>query len=341
MPSLLGDQAVASAERGLQALLRARAHPGCELSRVRADTEGGEGRIGGVAGLQAPGSGAPSGCPSCTASGRSGDRRSAAHRAPGAAAPAVGARGLGDGLPTKGTKDSPNLPQALAGFDRFLSEETSVGGGQWSLVTLDDVHGYLVGKGRFALQPAMAFFTWLRSRKCVGLPIACSLPKQPRLLRIRLLSVEQVAERYRRWTTADAHPPEALVGLLALVHCLRSGELRTLELSSVVGRDRLRVGSRIVHLAEPVAAALARYLAWRDERYAGPSTHLFVSRASRLHDRPVSRCWLHENVLDGISVASLRQTAIQHLIQGSGCDGLQVASYAGLSLDAGAADTPA
>jgi integrase len=168
----------------------------------------------------------------------------------------------------------------------------------------------------------------------VGWPIARALPKPSKPLRLRLLTAEQVAERYRRWTAGGAHPPEALVGLLALVHCLRSGELRTLALSSVVGRDRLRVGSRIVHLAEPVAEALARYLTWRAERYAGPSTYLLVSRASRLHDRPVSRCWLQENVLGGITVASLRQTAIQHLIQGSGCDGLQLASYARLSLDA-------
>lgn len=47
-----------------------------------------------------------------------------------------------------------------------------------------------------------------------------------------------------------------------------------------------------------------------------------------------SAAYPRRHILGGISVASLRQTAMQHLVQGSGCDGLQLASYAGLSLDA-------
>ena len=68
--------------------------------------------------------------------------------------------------------------------------------------------------------------------------------------------------------------------------------------------------------------------------YGGPSTYLLVSRASQLHDRPVSAYCLQTNILGGASVSSLRQTAIQNLIHGAGCDGLQLASYARLSLDA-------
>jgi hypothetical protein len=124
------------------------------------------------------------------------------------------------------------------------------------------------------------------------------------------------------------------VGLLALVHCLRSGEIRALRLSGVFASDELRVGDRVIHLAEPAADALARYLRWRAEHYGGPSTYLLVSRASRLHDRPVSQYCLQHNILGGISVSSLRQTAIRSLIHGAGCDGLQLASYARLSLDA-------
>lgn len=124
------------------------------------------------------------------------------------------------------------------------------------------------------------------------------------------------------------------MGLLALVHCLRNGEIRHLRVADVVGTDRLRVGERVVHLADPVADALARYLAWRAQTYAGPSTYLLVSRASRLHDRPVSNVWFRDNLLGGVSVASLRQTAIQQLIQAVGCDGLAVAAHTALSLSA-------
>ena len=89
----------------------------------------------------------------------------------------------------------------------------------------------------------------------------------------------------------------------------------------------------MVELAAPVGDALARYLAWRARTYGGPSTYLLVSRASRLHDRPVSNVWFTENLL-GVPVASLRQTAIQRLISAVGCDGLQVAAHTDLSLGA-------
>lgn len=224
--------------------------------------------------------------------------------------------------------------RALAGFDRYLSEQTAIGAGQWSLVTLDEVHGFLADAGRFALQPAKAYFTWLRSRKKVERPIARALPNRSKPLRLKLLSTEQAAAGYRRWMSPDSDPRQALVGLLALVHCLRSGEIRSLRRSDVIGNDRLSVGDRVVHLAEPVAEVLARYLGWRAERYGGPSTFLLVSRASRLHDRPVSAYCLQTNILGGVSVSSLRQTAIQNLIHGVGCDGLQLASYTRLSLDA-------
>lgn len=102
----------------------------------------------------------------------------------------------------------------------------------------------------------------------------------------------------------------------------------------MISRDRLLIRGRIVHLADPVTEAMARYLRWRAEHYGGPSSYLLVSRARRLHDRPVSRYCLQENILGGVSVSSLRQTAIQNLVQGAGCDGLQLASYTALSLDA-------
>lgn len=155
-------------------------------------------------------------------------------------------------------------------------------------------------------------------------------------------------------THAAGRPAEALVGLLALVHCLSAEEIRFLRLADVLAPDRLRVcgreasyrqgaangspeagGSRQgrdVELAPPVAAALARYLSWRRLMYGGPSSYLLVSRASRLHDRPVSASWLHVNLLPGTPVASLRQSAIQRLIQDVGCDGLQLAAYTARSL---------
>jgi hypothetical protein len=36
--------------------------------------------------------------------------------------------------------------------------------------------------------------------------------------------------------------------------------------------------------------------------------------------------WFTEDLLDGVAIHSLRQSAIQQLVQALGCDGLQVAA---------------
>lgn len=163
---------------------------------------------------------------------------------------------------------------------------------------------------------------------------------------------------YRRWTSStaasatgssdtnarpEAHPPretpaqeghrlaQALAGLLVLVHCFSAQELRTLQVADVLAPNRLQAGTgrggkRVVQLAPPVADALARYLAWRAVAYGGPSTYLFVTWASRLHDRPPAASWFHENLLGETPPASLRQSAILQLVQALGCDGLELAA---------------
>ena len=226
------------------------------------------------------------------------------------------------------------LLRAVGHFDVYLSECAGVAGGQWTLVTPEHVHGYLAHRGRLRLEEAKLFFRWLRSRKATGHNLARALPRRTRSPRLCVLTTEQVLACYQQWTSADADPRQALVGLLALVHCLRSGEIRHMRLSDVLTPDRLQVGEGTVELAPPVADALARYLAWRREMYGGESSYLIVSRGSRLHDRPVSSAWFSENLFVGLSVAGLRQSAIQRLVQALGNDGLQLAAYTRLSLAA-------
>jgi len=226
------------------------------------------------------------------------------------------------------------LLRALGHFDRYLIEGTGVAGGQWTLVTPEHVQAYLVHRGRLRLEIAKQFFRWLRSRKVTDHNLARALPRRARSPRLCVLTTDQVLACYRRWTSAEDDPRQSIVGLLALVHCLRSGEIRHMHLNDVLTFDRVRVGEGIVELAPPVADALARYIAWRHEMYGGRSSYLLVSRGSRLYDRPVSPAWFSENLLAGISVASLRQSAIQRLVQALGQDGLQVAAYPRLSLGA-------
>ncbi len=224
------------------------------------------------------------------------------------------------------------LLASLVRFDAYLSDETTVGPGQWTLVTLGHVEAFLDQGQRWLLEQARPFFGWLHTRRGCS-PIATVLPVRRRCVRLRMLPVARLRAAYRRWTTAEASPTEALVGLLVLVQCLGSGDLRYLRLSDVLAPDRLMVGGHARSLAPPVTAALARYLAWREEMYGGPSTYLLVSTVSRLHDRPVSADWLGENILR-TPVSSLRQSAIQQLVQTLGCDAMQVAASTGLSLTA-------
>jgi len=222
------------------------------------------------------------------------------------------------------------LLRALVAFDAYLADETAVGPGQWSLVTPLHAEAFLAARHRFYLESARPFFCWLHTRRhCLDL--AGALPRRPKSVRVRSLPAAQVAALYHRWARGQAPVVESVAGLLALVHCLSAGDLRYLRLSDVLGPERLLVRGRVRELTPPVAGALARYLAWRAEWYAGPSSYVFVSAASRLHDRPVSVSWFGVNVL-GVPVADLRQTAIQHLIRAVGCDALQVAAYTGLGV---------
>lgn len=222
------------------------------------------------------------------------------------------------------------LLRGLVAVDAYLADATEVGPGQWSLVSPTHIESFLAIHDRFRLEHARPFLQWLHTRRhCRDL--AGVLPRRPKSVRVRALPAGQVAEFYQRWTSDQASAVESLAGLLALLHCLNTGDLRHLRLDDVLGPDRLLVRGHVRELAPPVIPALARYRAWRAEWYAGPSRYLFVSAASRLHDRPVSVNWFSENVL-GVPVADVRQTTIQQLIQALGCDALQVAAYTGLGL---------
>lgn len=193
---------------------------------------------------------------------------------------------------------------------------------------------YLSEGSRFRLERARMFFRWMHRRKGSASNLEDALPRPPHTFRPRVLPLDEVRRLYTRWAAADAPPTEALVGLLALVHCLRTGEIRLLRMVDVLAGGQIRVGGLTVDLAPPAADALHRYLQWRADWYHGPSEYLIVSRASRLHNRPVSASWFAVHLLPEVSVAALRQTAIQRLIQGADTDGLQLAAYARLSLDA-------
>src|SRR6266849_6590249 len=161
----------------------------------------------------------------------------------------------------------------LVQFDRFLTRQTRVETGQWSLVSGDHVSSFLAQHGRFALTQARAFFIWIAVRKRMR-RLDSFIPWCRSQFRTHLTPYVAVLERYRYWTSRDAHPQQALTSLLVLVHCLRSLELQRLKVGDVRPPDQLELGGRHIKLALPVVAALDRYLTWRSDNYRGPSNYL-------------------------------------------------------------------
>ncbi|GGV70772.1 hypothetical protein GCM10010277_82060 [Streptomyces longisporoflavus] len=76
---------------------------------------------------------------------------------------------------------------------------------------------------------------------------------------------------FRRWTTAaDAHPHEALLGILALLHAASSREVRLLRVDNIDPTDRtVRLGKRPhpVPLDPASWSVLQRCLAHRENQH--------------------------------------------------------------------------
>jgi len=239
---------------------------------------------------------------------------------------------LAEAWPAHSHKTRAGCLAQLVELDHFLTERTRVETGQWSLISGDHVSAYLAQQGRYALTQTRAFFIWIAARKRMR-RLDSFIPWRRSQFRTRLTPYADVLARYRYWTSPNAHPQQALTGLLVLVHCLRSRELRRLTITDVRPPDELELGGRHIKLAPPVVGALDQYLAWRSENYTGPSDYLLVSAAGRVSDHPISKQTLSHSTFLGTSPSGLRQTAIRCLVQ-LGVDGLELAAHTRLQLEA-------
>jgi hypothetical protein len=239
---------------------------------------------------------------------------------------------LAEAWPAHSPKTRAGCLRQLVEFNHFLTEQPYVETGQWSLVSGDHVSAFLAQCGRYALTQTRAFFIWIAARKRMR-RLDSFIPWRRSRFRTRLTPHAAVLERYRYWTSPDAHPPQALTGLLVLVHCVRSLESRRLKISDVRPPDELEFGGCQIKLAPPVVAALDLYLAWRAENYTGPSSYLLISAAGRVRDQPISKQTLSGPSFLGTSPSGLRQAAIRCLVQ-LGADGLELAAQTRLQLAA-------
>jgi site-specific recombinase XerD len=132
------------------------------------------------------------------------------------------------------------------------------------------------------------------------------------------IALDQQRALFRRWTTnPDAHPHEAMLGILALLHGASSSEIRHLHVSHVDAGDRtVRLGKRPhpVPLDPASWQVLQRCLAHRDgQRTANP--HVIVTKGTKAGRAPASTAYM-SHVLDpcGVPPRMLRCTRLADLV---------------------------
>jgi len=123
---------------------------------------------------------------------------------------------------------------------------------------------------------------------------------------------------FRRWTTdTTAHPHEALLGMLALLHGASSQEVRLLRCEDIDEAERtVRLGRRPTPVPlDPASwSAVQRCLAHREsQRTENP--HVVVTRATKARKSPASTAYF-SHLLDpgGIPPRTVRCTRLAELV---------------------------
>ncbi|MFM9700235.1 tyrosine-type recombinase/integrase [Streptomyces europaeiscabiei] len=192
----------------------------------------------------------------------------------------------------------------------------------WALTDVHDVEAFLatVPKARQRrLTVLRQYFRFARSRKVVLIdPTRGVKAKGPSGFSGTTVATDRQRQLFRRWTTGtDAHPHEALLGILALLHAASSSEVRLLRVDDLDPTNRtIRLGKRPhpVPMDPASWAALQRCLAHRaDQRTENP--HVIVTRITKAGRAPASTAYT-SHLLDpcGIPPRTLRCTRLADLV---------------------------
>lgn len=202
---------------------------------------------------------------------------------------------------------------------RFVATERSKQ--EWAVVAVDDIEAFLGAQPsnrRRRLQASRQFFGWARKNKLVLVDPTKGLISLSRWGFVgETLSLSEQRRLFRRWSGADAHPHEALVGTLALLHALSNTELRSLQVDDFdQARCTLRVGQRPVPVPlDPVSAAVLRRGLAHRAALGTHNPHILVTRQTRTRTTHASTAYL-SHVLDAArtSPKRLRSTRIVGLV---------------------------
>ncbi|MFE9859077.1 hypothetical protein [Streptomyces sp. NPDC005780] len=120
----------------------------------------------------------------------------------------------------------------------------------WALTDVHDVEAFLATMPKARQRRLVVlrqFFRFARARKIVLIdPTRGVKAKGPSGFSGTTVAVDQQRQLFRRWTTGtDAHPHEALLGILALLHAASSSEVRLLRVDDIDPTNRsIRLGKR-------------------------------------------------------------------------------------------------
>ncbi|WP_411105178.1 integrase [Streptomyces sp. cmx-4-9] len=150
----------------------------------------------------------------------------------------------------------------------------------WALADVHDVEAFLVTMPKARqrqLTVLRQYFRFARSRKVVLIdPTRGVKAKGPSGFSGTTAAVDRQRQLFRRWATGtDAHPHEALLGILTLLHAASSSEVRRLRMDDLDPVNRtIRLGKRPHPVPmDPISwSALQRCLAHRtDQRTDNPT----------------------------------------------------------------------
>ena len=158
----------------------------------------------------------------------------------------------------------------------------------WALADVHDIEAFLatLPKARKRrLTVLRQFFRLARTRKIIlAHPTRTLAAAAPRGFTGQTIALDQQRALFRRWTTGtDAHPHEALLGILALLHGASSSEIRHLHVSHIDADGRtVRLGKRPhpVPLDPASWQVLQRCLAHRDGQYTA-NPHVIVTKGTK------------------------------------------------------------
>jgi hypothetical protein len=202
----------------------------------------------------------------------------------------------------------------------FLDRER--GKQDWALADVHDIEaflGTLPRRRKRRLTVMHQFFRFARTRKIIlADPTRDLTAREPRGFAGQTLLLEKQRELFRRWTTdRGAHPHEALLGVLALLHGASSHEvrhLRTGDIDETAKTARLGSRPRPVPLDPASWQVLQRCLAHRDAQRTA-NAHVMVTKGTKAGRSPASAAYV-SHLLDGCGVPprALRCTRLADLV---------------------------